>query len=91
MNFNSLRMIIKWFNIKYKNDMEQSGIFEKIPWVPKGDGDRYRTAAAQINFGPFSIGTNMVTGDVGPNRMDTTNHPEVAVEHYIKINKRKYE
>jgi hypothetical protein len=31
--------------------------------VPKGDGDRWRTAAAQINIGPFGIGTNMITGD----------------------------
>jgi hypothetical protein len=50
-------------NIKYENDMKQEGIFSYIPLVPKGDGDRYRTAAAQINIGPFGIGTNMITGD----------------------------
>ena len=32
------------------------------------DGDRYRTAAAQINIGPFGIGTNMISGDAGPYR-----------------------
>jgi hypothetical protein len=36
--------------------------------VPKGDGDRWRTAAAQINIGPFGIGTNMITGDAGDDR-----------------------
>jgi RHS repeat-associated protein len=54
------------FNVKYENDMEPAGIFKYIPFVPKGDGDRYRTAAAQINMGPFGIGTNMMTGDPGP-------------------------
>jgi hypothetical protein len=55
------------FNIKYENDMIPEGIFDKIPWVPKGDGDRWRTAAAQINIGLFGIGTNMMTGDAMEN------------------------
>jgi hypothetical protein len=55
-------------NIKYENDMKPEGIFRHIPFVPKGDGDRYRTAAAQINIGPFGIGTNMITGDAGPDK-----------------------
>jgi hypothetical protein len=60
------------FNIKYENDMEPMGPFRYIPLVPKGDGDRYRTAAVQINFGLFGIGTNMITGDAGPKRGDYT-------------------
>jgi RHS repeat-associated protein len=58
------------FNVKYENDMEPRGIFNYIPLVPKGDGDRYHTAAAQINIGPFGIGTNMITGDAGPYRFN---------------------
>jgi RHS repeat-associated protein len=50
-------------NLKYENDMKPEGLFKYIPFVPKGDGDRYRTAAAQLNFGPFGIGTKMMTGD----------------------------
>jgi RHS repeat-associated protein len=50
-------------NVKYENDMKPQGIFSYIPFVAKGDGDRYRTAAAQINIGPLGIGTNMMTGD----------------------------
>ena len=57
-------------NIIYENDMIPEGIMNfMIPLgIPKGDGDRYRTAAVQINFGPFGIGTNMITGDAGPDR-----------------------
>jgi len=64
-----------FFNIQYENDMKPEGIMNSIiPFgIPKGDGDRYRTAAVQINFGAFGIGTNMITGDAGPYR---TNHWE---------------
>jgi hypothetical protein len=58
------------FNVKYENDMKPEGIFSYIPLVPKGDGDRYRIAVAQINIGPFGIGTNMITGDAGPDRFN---------------------
>ena len=57
-----------FINFKYENDMPPPKVFSWIPFVPKGDGDRYRTAAAQINFGPFGIGVNMITGDAGPYR-----------------------
>lgn len=57
-------------NVKYENDMEPPDIFNWIPFVPKGDGDRYRTAAVQINVGPFGIGTNMITGEGGPEKYD---------------------
>ena len=52
-----------FFNLKYENDMKID-FFEKIPGVPHGGyGDRYRTAAVQINMGPLSLGLNMCTGD----------------------------
>ena len=48
-------------NIKYENDY----MFDiRLPGIPKADnGDRWRTAAAQINIGNFSMGTNLMTGD----------------------------
>ena len=59
-----------FINMQYENDMKPEGIMNYIIplGIPKGDGDRYRTAAAQIKLGPFSIGTNMITGDAGPDR-----------------------
>ena len=74
-------------NLKYENDMKPMGPFKYIPFVPKGDGDRYRTAAAQFNIGPLGIGTNMMTGDAGPNRTDPSYHPEIdGHETYIENN-----
>jgi len=50
-------------NIKYENDM-MFGI--KMPGVPEADGgDRFRTAAVQMNFGAMSLNLNMFTGDPG--------------------------
>ena len=49
-------------NLKYENDM-QIGFLENLPGVPHGHGDRYRTAAVQINAGLVSVNLNMVTGD----------------------------
>jgi hypothetical protein len=60
-------------NAKYENDMAPGKALSWVPLVPKGDGDRYRTAAAQINFGPLGIGTNMITGDAGPDRDNRDN------------------
>jgi RHS repeat-associated protein len=71
-------------NVKYENDMEPQGIFNYIPLVPKGDGDRYRTAAAQINVGPFGFGTNMITGDAGPmgnKQYDPINGKDTYIAH----------
>jgi RHS repeat-associated protein len=61
------------FNAKYENDAISKGLMSKIPFIPHGDGDRYRTAAAQINVGPFGIGMNLITGDAGPNRNNPDN------------------
>lgn len=47
------------FNLQYENDY-MFGI--DLPGVPKGNGDRFRTAAVQINAGPFNLGLNMFTG-----------------------------
>ena len=56
-------------NMRYENDMAlPKWLNFVIPLVPLGDGDRYRTAAAQINIGPFVLNTNMITGDAGPYR-----------------------
>jgi len=49
------------------------GPFKYIPFVPQGDGDRYRTAAVQINLGGWGIGTNLITGDAGKNRWEIGN------------------
>lgn len=54
-------------NVKYENDMD---LEFNMPGIPRGDGDRYRTAAAQINFGSFGIGTNIITGDAGDDRWE---------------------
>ena len=54
-------------NVKYENDMYSGGL-SWIPGVPEGSGDEYRTAAVQMNVGPFGIGTNMITGYGGPNK-----------------------
>ncbi|MDR2909922.1 MAG: hypothetical protein LBV47_00940, partial [Bacteroidales bacterium] len=57
-----------FINMKYENDMKPEGLRKYVPFVPKGDGDRYRTAAAQINVGPLGIGINLITGDAGLDR-----------------------
>jgi len=55
-------------NIKYENGMELPKLNFIAPLVPLGDGDRYRTAAVQVNVGPIGMGTNMITGDPGPRK-----------------------
>jgi hypothetical protein len=58
-------------NIQYENDYPLD-FLSWIPLVPttgSGDhGDRDRSAAFQINFGLFNIGTNIINGDGGPDR-----------------------
>ena len=56
-------------NIQYENDYPLA--FSWIPLVPTGSGDhgdRDRSAAIQINFGLFNIGSNIINGDGGPRR-----------------------
>ncbi|MDR1897734.1 MAG: hypothetical protein LBR10_13180 [Prevotellaceae bacterium] len=60
--------------IIYENDMVPEGIFNKIPLVPKGDGDRWRTAAVQLYSGVLTTNLNMFTGDAGPDRSADGNH-----------------
>jgi hypothetical protein len=57
-------------NLSYENDMPPGKALSWIPGVPKGDGDRYRTAAFQLNLGPIGLGLNITTGDAGPDRTD---------------------
>ena len=59
-----------FINLKYENDMIPEGPWKYIPFVPKGDGDRYRTAAAEINFLGLGFGTKMITGDAGSDRSE---------------------
>jgi hypothetical protein len=62
-----------------------------IPGVPKGDGDRYRTAAFQLNIGPLHIGTNMITGDAGPYRDEFGNYKIDANGNKIYIPNNGYD
>jgi len=58
-----MRIGVPGLNLKYEND-----------WffgMPLGDGgDRYRTAAAKIQIGPFDVGINLFTGDPGLSSVD---------------------
>jgi hypothetical protein len=68
---NLIRVGDSFNGIAYENDMEPEGLFSKFPGIiPKGDGDRFRTAAVQLYSGPLTINLNMFTGDAGPNRTD---------------------
>jgi hypothetical protein len=50
--------------------------------VPGPDGgDRWRTAAVQMNFGPMSINLNMFTGDPGLDWTDRQNAVEMIDGH----------
>lgn len=62
----------------YENDY-MFHLDKYIPLVPAADnGDRYRSAAARIRFGLFSIGVNIYTGDSGVKSEDrrTFNDPD---------------
>jgi len=65
---NTHRFSYDFWSVRYKNDAVPGFPFKYLPLVPKGDGDRYRTAAAEINYGPFGIGMYLITGDAGPDR-----------------------
>ena len=68
----------KW-NCIYENDY-MFNLAKHFPGVPASDnGDRYRSAAARIRFGLFSIGVNLFTGDPGVdhNVRRTFNDPDV--------------
>src|SRR5690606_20367495 len=61
-----------FFNLKYENDWwskSAMSILDPFNFHPEygGDrGDRYRTAAGALTFGPHRFGFNFVTGDPGP-------------------------
>ncbi|MDO5666030.1 MAG: polymorphic toxin type 23 domain-containing protein, partial [Bacteroidia bacterium] len=60
-------------NILYENDF-MFGMDAYLPFIPKADnGDRFRTAAVQMNYGPLSVNLNMFTGDPG---LDPKNRPK---------------
>jgi len=49
-------------NVSYENDM-RLGIGKALGMYNADGGDRWRTAAVGMNFGPFSANLNMFTGD----------------------------
>ena len=54
-----------WGSIMYENDY-MFHIGDYLPGIPASDnGDRYRSAAARIRCGLFSMGVNLFTGDPG--------------------------
>ena len=58
-----------FINVSYENDfMWDIGVV--LGRYNADKGDRWRTAAVRINTGPFSIGTNMFTGDPGKEDRD---------------------
>jgi RHS repeat-associated protein len=63
---NMLSVGVPGLKARYENDGAKP-FTKKIPGVPGADQqDRYRTAAACLELGPFSVGLNMFTGDPGP-------------------------
>lgn len=68
----------KWSCV-YENDY-MFNLAKHFPGVPASDnGDRYRSAAARIRIGIFSIGVNLFTGDPGVDHdvRRTFNDPDV--------------
>jgi RHS repeat-associated protein len=54
------------FNVKYQNDWQPEWMNKMALGFDLHDGgDRFRTAALQINFGMLKIGFNLFTGDPG--------------------------
>jgi RHS repeat-associated protein len=56
-------------NVSYENDM-MFGIGKVLGRYEADGGDRLRTAAVGMNFGPFSLNLNMFTGDPGLRGLD---------------------
>lgn len=67
-------------NIKYENDY-QPDLLNKlaIGFDLNDGGDRYRSAALQINSGPLSIGFNLFTGDPGLRSKDRDSQPGTGI------------
>jgi RHS repeat-associated protein len=63
---------LPFLNAEYENDwfgrsfMKWVDPFGFHPNFGGDGGDRFRTAAARLNLGPFTIGTKLGTGDPGP-------------------------
>jgi RHS repeat-associated protein len=59
------------FNVKYENDWHPEWMDKMAIGFDLNDGgDRYRSAALQVNVGPFKAGFNLFTGDPGLNDDD---------------------
>lgn len=75
---NKIRLGWPGASVSYENDY-MFGL--SMPGVPKADnGDRWRTAAAEIEFGFVKIGVNMMTGDPGLKFKDQVEENGVYIE-----------
>lgn len=65
-------------SITYENDYMFDIDMNLFGVPPADNGDRYRTAAGKIRFGPLSVGFNIFTGDPGLERSSrrTFNDPD---------------
>jgi hypothetical protein len=66
------------FSIRYENDGTPFG-----GWLGDG-GDAYRTAAAQIGWGDYSIGVNLYTGDYATASSDNLGEGSIYPNGYYK-------
>ena len=68
---NMLTLGLPFSSLHYENDMITE--FNWIPGVPHESGDKYRSAALQLNIMGIGIGTNIFTGDRGDKSTVTEN------------------
>ena len=67
---NSIILGTYWCSLAYENDY-MFNLGKYILCVPAADGgDRYRSAAARLRIGVFSVGVNLFTGDPGVDHED---------------------
>lgn len=51
-------------NLRYEDDHNAfAEVFDWLPGVPKGSGDKYRTSAVEINFFGSTFGYKLMTGE----------------------------
>jgi RHS repeat-associated protein len=82
-------------NVKYQNDWHPEWMNKlSIGFDLYDGGDRYRTAAMQVNVGPFKAGFNLFTGDPGLRDDDRVRLPGTGIhegkEVYVSGNSNKY-
>lgn len=68
-------------NVTYEND-HMFHIGEWLPGIlPADNGDRYRSAAVRLMFGPLSVGVSLFTGDPGLNHRDRKTYEDPEANH----------